>query len=311
MDKATLRASYNEVKGHAPAFEKNAVLLMRRQIYWARNPEEVSRSDTPHRVPAKAQTFTPNAARSRSRRSYVPAKFDAKNPSSSRVIVRSTEFRKSDQYEQLHMFIATQEFLHEIAHVASKHRGKMTFNQYFLRRINLARVSLGGLGQRFTPVYCSQYLTLDDVTASLVVWRMGLGTFNGGLYVKQVRRFTQSLGIGKALESDGEDSFNTDMFTAAGDMETDGSKSDTFRYSTGRRQRSKKALSEESIFHKVLAKRILRYRDRMEKRRLEKWSKSGKKIKCLTDARYDSGVANFSVDSAGLFSCVSESIFAV
>ena len=143
---------------------------------------------------------------------------------------------------------------------------------------------------------------------------MGLGTFNGGLYVKQVRRFTQSLGIGKALESDGEDSFNTDIFTAAGDMETDESKSDTFRYSTGRRQRSKNALSEESIFHKVnkvLAKRILRYRDRMMKRRLEKWSKSGKKIKCLTDARYDSGVANFSVDSAGLFSCVSESVFAV
>ena len=291
MDKAELRASYSKIKGYAPAFQKNVILQMRREIYWARNPEQVVRSDTPHRVKATAHEFTPNAPRSRSRRSYVPTTFDSKNPASSRVVARQSKFRDSDPYEQFHMFIATQEFIHEIAHEASKHRGKMTFNLYYLRRINLARVGLGGLGPRITPVYCSQFLRYEGVTASLVVWRLSVGHFDTGINVKQLRRLLQSLGM-TPLEFDGEDSFSIDTNAADEDMEIDEGKSNEPRYSTGRRRRSKKASSEEAIFHrvnKVVAKKILRYRDRMMKRRLEKWRTSGKKIKCITDARYDSG----------------------
>ena len=293
MGKAALRVAYKEVKGYAPAFESNDVFHMRREIYWARMPEDVARSDTPHRIPAKSHEFTPNASRSRSRRGYVPSTFDKKNPASSKVISRDTRYRVSDDYEQFHMFIATQEFLHEIAHVASKHQGKMVFNQYFLRRFNMSRVGLGGLGQRMTPVYCSQYLTVASVTASLIVWRVGLATLNGGFYVNQVIRFLQSIGIGKPRDAESFDTFNPEESIAQQDDNIDESKSSAFRYSTGRARRSKSDLSEKRIFHRViqaLVPFVLRYADGVEKRRLDKWAGSGKRVKAITDARYDSGV---------------------
>jgi len=132
------------------------------------------------------------------------------------------------------------------------------------------------------------------------------------LFVKQAIRFLQSLGVGQPTDASSQDVLSDSEFPdAPKPRDENEKKGNAFQYSTGRFKRARKHLNEESTLRRVLnvvKEYVERFVAQLEARRLEKWRRSGRKVRLLTDARYDSCtlIITFDVLSIGFKRCGSE-----
>lgn len=295
-NRATLAESYKAEFGVTHKFTNHHVNRLKQALYNRKFPPEQARKDTPLRLRPGHRNFTPDVKQSRPRtQPSALDPFSPNHPELSRVKAKSdTRYRQSDPYDRYHFFVATEGFLHEIVHRACQSAGKVQFAEMHLRRFNMSRVCLTGLGARLTPIYCSPFLTVNGVTASLLVWRISSAVLLNGIFVSSALRLLQMMNITKELGPVQEDVLREPTSTAgavayADDMQDD----DVDSADSCGKQRERAPLTGENLLRKccsVLVDFIVNEQMRQEERILSQWKASGKAAQVLTDARYDSGL---------------------